>query len=744
MKAFCYENEIVVFWYPVKLSGEYSISLNGKTICLIDKTFCRISGLTPNTEYEISISLINKKNTVLIGKEIFKTEKLKRTIDVSKSPYNAIGDGATLNTLAIQKALDDCTDEERVVIPKGVFLCGGLKIKSNTELYLEEGAILQGSENPEDYLPKIWSRFEGVERFAYQSLINVGELKNTGEITVENVKIHGKGSIIGGGFNLLCNTCGIVGTTEGEKRKALTTYQVDLDSKTAHRERGRLINVSNGKNVVIDGLNLGNSPSWNLHFIYSKDIITCGCNIFSTGIWNGDGWDPDSSENCVIFDSVFNTGDDCIAIKSGKNPEGNILNVPCKNIDVFSCRAKIGYSHGIAIGSEISGGVEKVRFWDCDFTGTYLGLHIKTTEKRGGYIKDVEVLNSKISRVTIRQVGYNDDGEGADSLTEISDIRLENVIIEYTSDDPGFGYVDVDSYIYVNGFEKDKEKFRNIAFKGVKIVNTENLKEYDVSNCSNVVYNGKRLVQSDCMRKTVSVEEGVNRLIETFQEKVDENWEILPKTENDYTPKLKIGTKIYPIFYWREDPQVQAVVRNGKYNIGNSCSAKISGQAGKAYGIESFLYKELDCAEWILDSELKKLTAYYNKNAVNVVLRMKNDKVATLELGATLPFNAEEQVRHTVWGSLGMESSRVISTQERPQSVYLYTDRKEAYTFNDTYNVLYGLTLNDSNLAVAVYKMITGKIDLNWLKLRNNQLIDYLNAVKESSYKEKSFVFKEV
>ena len=744
MKAFCYEKEIVVFWSPIKLIGDYVISLNGKEILKTEKTFCRIDGLEPNTEYEISVRLTGANKSVLVGESRFKTEGEKRVIDVTKPPYNAVGDGIALNTLAIQKALDDCDENSKVVMPKGVYLSGGLRLKSNVELYLEEGAILQGSENPEDYLPKIWSRFEGIERYAYQSLINVGKLDNSCEINTKNVKIHGKGAIYGGGFNLLCKTCGIEGETHSEKVKALLDYQTKLDTKTAHRERGRLINVSNGQNVVIDGLDLGKSPSWNLHFIYSKDVITCGCNICSIGIWNGDGWDPDSSENCVIFDSVFDTGDDCIAIKSGKNPEGNVLNIPCKNIDVFSCKAKIGYSHGIAIGSEISGGIEKVRFWDCDFTGTYLGLHVKTTEKRGGYIKDVEVYNSKISRVTIRQVGYNDDGQSSNSLTEISDIRLENVTIEYTSDDPGFGYVDVDSYIYVNGFESDKEKFNNVALKNVQVVNTENIKEYNVSNCTDVVFNGKHLTKREVVKKNLTVEDGVRSLLEVFGEKTDKSWQILPKGANDYVPKLKIGDKIYPIFYWREDPQIQAVMRNGKYNIGGSCSAKISGQVELDYGIDGLLFKELDNAEWILDAEIKKLTAFYNQNAVNVTLKMSNEKVAVLELGATLPSGSEEQIRRTVWGKQGMESTRVVSTKIVPQAVYLYTDRKEPYTFNDATKELYGLTLSESNLAVTVYKMLTGKVDLEWLKKRENRLIAYLNAIYESSCKEKSVVFEGV
>ena len=156
------------------------------------------------------------------------------------------------------------------------------------------------------------------------------------------------------------------------------------------------------------------------------------------------------------------------------------------------------------------------------------------------------------------------------------------------------------------------------------------------------------------------------------------------------------------------------------------------------------MLKELDNAEWILDSKIKKLTAFFNQNAVNVILKMNNDKVAVLELGATLPYGTEDQIRYTVWGRQGMESSRVVSTKVVPQSVYLYTDKKEPYTFNDATKELFGLSLSESNLAVAVYKMLTGKVDLKWLKNRENQLIAYLNAIYESSCKETSIVFKEV
>ena len=132
------------------------------------------------------------------------------------------------------------------------------------------------------------------------------------------------------------------------------------------RMRPRLLNISNCHNVVISGLRLENGASWNVHMVYSDHIVTNNCRFYSEGVWNGDGWDPDSSSNCTIFDCIFCTEDDSVAIKSGKNPEGNMINRPCENIRIFDCKSEFG--HGITIGSEMSGGIRNVKIWDCDLS----------------------------------------------------------------------------------------------------------------------------------------------------------------------------------------------------------------------------------------------------------------------------------------------------------------------------------------------------------------------------------------
>ncbi len=493
LKYFSYSDTIVVFWdKDTETASKYEIIINGKKIGESGKTFYRINGLKADTEYSVSVK--SHANGEPLERCIkCKTTRKKKDIVVSEYPYCAVGDGQTLNTSAIQRAINDCGKSGRVFIPKGIFLTGALRLYPNTEIYIEEGGVLKGSERAADYLPEIDSRFEGIERKCLASLLNIGYADHTKPAEPFNVIIRGEGEIVGGGENLLFDTLGIDGETE-DKRNKLKQYQNNLyeTNDERYRGRGRLINISNAKNVIIDGLTLGFSSAWNVHMIYSENVITCGCKIVSGGIWNGDGWDPDSSENCSIFDCEFDTGDDCIAIKSGKNPEGNIIGRPTEKINIFSCIIKKGRSHGIAIGSEVSGGIKGVKIWDCDFSASFFGIHIKTTAKRGGYIKDVEVKDSKISRIMIRKVGYNDDGEDGGELTEISGLKFKNLKIEYNSGDPNFGK-EADSYVYIDGFEKDKKKVKDIRFDNIEIDNKEDLKEYDVRNCSDIIIDGKTI-----------------------------------------------------------------------------------------------------------------------------------------------------------------------------------------------------------------------------------------------------------
>ena len=156
MKTLIFEDEIILFWKPEGFKdAAYKLFLNGELLKTSDKTHFEIKNLTPETEYEIKIVSAAKDESAAetLCDEIFKTKQKRRRIDVTKAPYNAVGDGKTLNTAALQRAIDDCGESGTLYFPKGEYLSGALRLHSDMELYIEEGAVIKGTAEPKDYLP---------------------------------------------------------------------------------------------------------------------------------------------------------------------------------------------------------------------------------------------------------------------------------------------------------------------------------------------------------------------------------------------------------------------------------------------------------------------------------------------------------------------------------------------------------------------------------------------------------------
>ncbi len=490
-------DSITIYWdKPEGLSAgmQYQVSVDGKTAGTTAKTHFTVTGLAPDTEYSVEIKRIPMQDIIpdqsyiaarnqnsgqsgafgsddlpVLAKMCLATGKAKERLDVTGAPYYASGDGKTMNTAALQKAFDDCKADQAVYLPPGTFLTGALRMHSDMELYLEEGAVLQGTDVVEDYLPRIQSRFEGIENESYSSLLNLGELDHGGDYNCRNVVIRGKGTIASGGRVLAERVI-------ASERERLADYLAELGDKIKEcekpetipgRVRPRLINISNCQNIVISGVSLKNGASWNVHMIYSDAVVTNGCTFYSEDVWNGDGWDPDSSTNCTIFGCRFYTGDDSVAIKSGKNPEGNIIDRPTKHIRIFDCSCAFG--HGIAIGSEMSGGVEDVRIWDCDMSDSLCGIEIKGTKKRGGYVRDVHVRDCAAARVMFHAVGYNDDGIGAPVPPVFESCSFENMSITGEYFDKHTDTRAECDAIELVGFDEPGYELKNILFRDIVI-----------------------------------------------------------------------------------------------------------------------------------------------------------------------------------------------------------------------------------------------------------------------------------
>lgn len=466
-----YSHSVVLYW---DLPDEYQkgdifkVTASGKTLAETEACHVEIRGLLPKTEYNFELSLCKSGAEHPIDSLLCTTECVRTVIDVTKAPYFAVGDGKTLNTAAIQRAIDDCGVGECVLIPRGDFMTGSLFLHSNMELRLEEGAILHGTERVSDYEPKIKSRFEGIEMMCYAALLNVGNLDREAGVTCRNVRITGKGTVMGGGINLAKNVIAVEQVLLADYIKSLGEKVKECENSMTipGRPRPRLINMSCADGVLISGIEIAHGASWNVHMIYSNDIVTHGCTFRSEGVWNGDGWDPDSSTNCTIFDCEFFTGDDAVAIKSGKNPEGNIIARPSRHIRVFDCVSHFG--HGITIGSEMSGGVEDVRIWNCDMKNSFYGVEIKATKKRGGYVRNVRVRYSNLARVLMHSVGYNDDGEGSPDVPVFEDCRFENLTLKALK----YGKNEIHEpceAINLAGFDVPGHEIKRVVFKDIVI-----------------------------------------------------------------------------------------------------------------------------------------------------------------------------------------------------------------------------------------------------------------------------------
>ena len=489
IRKIVFDNEITLWWErgnALPKGGAFEISVDGKTHGKTTKTHYELKNLQPETDYKLRVWIVDCDGEFVaeLGEVVIKTTRKKRRLDVTKAPYFAVSDGKTLNTVTLQRVLDDCKSDECVYIPAGVFLAGALNVHSDTEIYLEKGAILQGTACAEDYLPKRKSRFEGLERECYSSLLNIGALDNQAGYTTENIVIRGGGTVAGGGMALaevIINAEKIRMKTE-MRDCADTDRNFECEFTVPGRARGRLISINNTQNVVLSGITMQNGPAWNIHMVYSKDVTTCHCRISSKGVWNGDGWDPDSSENCAVFDTDFETHDDAIAVKSGKNPEGNVINRPTRNVYVFDCRG----SNGIAIGSEMSGGVENVYIWDCDMGDSYGGFTVRMPKARGGFIRNVHIDDCRLATLhVLTKINFNNDGDSAQTVPVFEGLFAENIEVVGISIEKGVR--NVVPPILIGGFS-DGEPLRNVELNNVRLHKRENgkLPELQIEHAENM------------------------------------------------------------------------------------------------------------------------------------------------------------------------------------------------------------------------------------------------------------------
>ena len=316
---------------------------------------------------------------------------------LSVRDFGAVGDGNALDTAAIQKALDAAAKSGggEVRVPAGRYLAGSLVLKSHTTLHLDAGTSLLGCSNRNDY-PIVRARWEGIETNCHRALISADH--------AEDIAITGPGVIEGNPA---------VGCLRNPRGSCVV----------------EMIECSN---VRIEGVTLKSSRMWTLHPTYCRDVRILGVTFETTGA-NSDGIDPDSCKRVTIDGCTFSTGDDNIAIKSGKGQEGVRIGRPSEDIVITNCTFIKGYT-SIAMGSELSGGIRRVRISHCMFKQERAALQLKSREGRGGYLEDIIAEHLVVGPEPLLELDnnykYNPDPQGvtgSDGLTRFSNIRITDV-----------------------------------------------------------------------------------------------------------------------------------------------------------------------------------------------------------------------------------------------------------------------------------------------------------------------------
>lgn len=399
--------------------------------------------------------------------------------------FGAVSDTTTLNTTAFENAISACTKNGggKVLVPKGSYVTGPIHLDNNVNLHLEEGAEILFSKNLKDY-PIVHTSYEGTELMNYSPLIYAKNKKN--------IAITGKGILNGQASNeFWWPWCGNVkyGWEEGgpKQHTSLTKLKEGMSEKGVPVEerifgngeflRPTFIEPFECKNVLIKDITIINAPFWVIHPLKSVNVTVDHVKVNSHGP-NNDGCDPEYSKNVVIKNSTFNTGDDCIAIKSGRNEDGRRVGIKSENIVVQNCKMIDGHG-GVVIGSEISAGVTNVFVENCIMDSPNLdrAIRIKTNTKRGGTVENVYVRNLKVGQVKEAVLKINlfygiYGTQKGDFMPEVRNINLENVQVEYGGQ---FG-------ILAKGYAE--KPIENITFKDVTIKKVDSI--YALENVKNL------------------------------------------------------------------------------------------------------------------------------------------------------------------------------------------------------------------------------------------------------------------
>lgn len=354
-----------------------------------------------------------------------------REFDITR--HGATADATAEATTAIRAAIEACARAGggRVRVPAGRFLTGPVHLLSGVNLHLEAGATLAFVRDPRAYLPPVLTRFEGVELMNYSPFIYA--------YGASNIAVTGSGTLDGqaGADAWWPWKGGNSGPNQGAARARL----LEMAAKGVPvRERvfgeggymrPNFIQPYNCRNVLIEGVTIVNSPMWEIHPVLSSNVTVRDVTISSHGP-NNDGCNPESSRDVLIERCTFDTGDDCIALKSGRNDDGRRLHTPVQDVVIRDCVMKDGHG-GVVIGSEISGGARRIFAERCRMDSPRLDrvLRFKTNSVRGGVIEQIYMRDITVGQVAEAIVAadfFYEEGDSGRFPPVLRDVDVRRVV----------------------------------------------------------------------------------------------------------------------------------------------------------------------------------------------------------------------------------------------------------------------------------------------------------------------------
>jgi polygalacturonase len=351
--------------------------------------------------------------------------------------YGAKNDSSKIATIAIRNAIDAASKAGggTVYFPAGKYLTGPIHLKSNITIFIDAGAVLYFSDNFDDYLPMVQSRWEGTDVVNFSPLFYAYK--------AENISITGRGTIDGNGrkwwdFHHKLYDKNMP-RSKWQEEFARNNKDVIKPDVPAMIDRGFLrppfIQPMYCKNVLIEGITIRNSPFWTVNPEFCENVTIKGITINNPDSPNTDGINPESCKYVHISDCHISVGDDCITIKSGKDRAGRKMGAPAENYTITNCTMLSGHG-GVVIGSEMSGGVKKITISNCIFDGTDRGIRIKTARGRGGIVEDIRVDNVIMKNIRDEAIVLNmfyqksEPEQVSERTPQLKNIHFSNITAE--------------------------------------------------------------------------------------------------------------------------------------------------------------------------------------------------------------------------------------------------------------------------------------------------------------------------